>query len=57
MQNILPKKYYDNHNTWILIKAMIKVIISITSNRVLPIAATWLAVSESIQNTGYVASV
>ena len=33
------------------------VILSITSDQVLPIAAIWLAVSESIQNTGHVASV
>ena len=32
------------------------VIFSITSDQVLPIAATWLAVSESIQYTGHVAS-
>ena len=35
-----------------MIKATIIVIFSITSDQVLPIAATWLAVSESIQNTG-----
>ena len=52
-----PKKYYDNRNTWNLIKTTIIVIFSITSDQVLPIVATWLAVSESIQNTGHVASV
>ena len=52
-----PKKYYDDHNTWNLIKATIIVILSITSDQVLPITATWLAVSESIHNTGQVASV
>ena len=52
-----PKKYYDNHNTWNLIKTTIIVIFSITSDQVLLITATWLAVSESIQNTGHVASI
>ena len=36
---------------------MIIEIFSITSNQVLSIKVTWLAVSESIQNTGHVASV
>ena len=52
-----PKKYYDNCNTWNLIKTTIIVIFSITSDQVLPITATWLAVSESIQSTEHVASV
>ena len=34
---------------------MIIVIFSITSDQVLSIKAIWLAVSESIQNTGHVA--
>ena len=51
-----PKKYYDNRNEWNLIKTAIIVIFSITSDQVLPIAATWLAVSESMQNTGHVSS-
>ena len=51
-----PKKYYDNRNTWNLIKTKIIVIFLIKSDQVLPMTATWLAVSESIQNTGLVGS-
>ena len=40
-----------------MIKTTIIVIFLITSDQVLPITATWLAVSELTQNTGHVASV
>ena len=40
-----------------MIKTTIIVIFSITSDQVVPITATWLAVSESMQNTRHVASV
>ena len=41
-----PKKYYDYRNSWNLIKTTNIVIFSITSDQVLPITATWLAVSS-----------
>ena len=44
--NISSKKYYDNCNTWNLIKATIIVIFSITTDQVFSITATWLAVSS-----------
>ena len=41
-----PEKYYDNHNTWNLIKTTIMVIFSIAFDQVLPVTATWMAVSS-----------
>ena len=41
-----PEKYYDYRNSWNLIKITIFVIFSITSDQVLPITATRLAVSS-----------
>ena len=41
-----PKKYYDNRNTWNLIKTTIIVLFSVTSDQVFPITATWLAISS-----------
>ena len=46
-----PKKYYDYCNSWNLIKATIVVVFSITSDQVLPITATLLAVSSQNRYT------